>query len=49
MRFLGPLACKDREFILSFPEEQFQPLAYTTTPPTASPTMAGITPAGRWS
>lgn len=30
MKFLGPLACKDREFILSFPEEEFQPLAYTT-------------------
>ncbi|HHW40653.1 MAG TPA: hypothetical protein GXX19_05805 [Syntrophomonadaceae bacterium] len=30
MKFLGPLACKDREFLLSFPEEEFQPLAYTS-------------------
>jgi transposase len=28
--FAGPLAGKDKEFVLSFPEEQFQPLTYTT-------------------
>jgi len=28
--FVGPLAARDKEFILSFPDEQFQPLAYTT-------------------
>jgi transposase len=28
--FVGPLASKEREFILGFPDEQFQPLAYTT-------------------
>jgi len=28
--FVGPLAGKDKEFILSFPEEQFQALTYTT-------------------
>ncbi|HHW39664.1 MAG TPA: IS1634 family transposase [Syntrophomonadaceae bacterium] len=30
VKFLGPLAGKDKEFILGFPEEQFRPLAYTT-------------------
>ena len=29
MRFVGPLAGKEKEFILSFPEEAFKPLAYT--------------------
>jgi transposase len=29
--FVGPLAAKEKEFILSFPEEQFQPLSYTTS------------------
>jgi transposase len=28
--FVGPLASKEKEFLLSFPDEQFQPLAYTT-------------------
>jgi len=30
VKFLGPLAGKEKEFILSFPEEQFRPLTYTT-------------------
>ncbi len=30
INFVGPLAAKEREFILSFPDEQFQPLSYTT-------------------
>ncbi len=30
LAFVGPLAAKEKEFILSFPEEQFQPLSYTT-------------------
>jgi transposase len=28
--FVGPLASKDKEFILGFPDEQFQALSYTT-------------------
>jgi transposase len=28
--FVGPLASRDKEFILSFPDEQFQALSYTT-------------------
>lgn len=28
--FVGPLASKDREFILGFPDERFQSLSYTT-------------------
>ncbi len=30
IRFEGPLAAKDREFILSFPDGEFQTLSYTT-------------------
>lgn len=30
LAFVGPLAAKEKEFILSFPEEQFQPLSYVT-------------------
>lgn len=30
LKFLGPLAGKDKEFILGIPEEQFVPLTYTT-------------------
>lgn len=30
LAFTGPLAAKEKEYILSFPEEQFQPLSYVT-------------------